>query len=1067
MSWSSVISNIDDLLSEVINNILPATSDVDILVGFFYFSGFKWLYKELKDKKVRILVWMEAEQSIVNSVVRASKVISKQNTIDQMKLVFNNADYLDNLEWLEAIEVYISKIIDGSLEIRKTLEPNHAKLYIFQHEGVFSHWGTLPGTVINGSSNLTYSGLSGRNEFNTIHRDPEMYKTSQEMFDRIWNDESIPITTWGDDDEVVKMIKQETWMKLTKPYYCYLRILSEYFKDYGKVLTPSDLTKWKFEDLDYQTDAIKKGLQIMEEHSGVIIADVVWLWKSVIGSALLWNLWGKSLIIAPPHLTDGWNDYKKDFWLQAEIFSTWSIEKAMEYDSSDTHPAEVILIDEAHKFRNAETIDYGLLHQLCQGRKVILLTATPFNNEPNDIFNLIKLFQIPSNPTIHTKNGLISDFTNLQKKYMDLRKDQRSDAVSEQESLMKTRFISEEIKQIIWPVTVRRSRVDLSIIKTYKENLDKLGYEFSDVWDPKELNFDLWDITSLYVNTLEELVESDEDGNPVYFQGARYKVLSKYISNEDKYKNKIQESLWYDYLLLEWRQRNMPLFIRRLLVARFESSIYAFKNTLRSIISSLEMYEEYLDKIWGVPIVKKWGVPDFDELIEWDFPTGERIDKVKELLESKEWILIEKWDLTSDFTKDLSSDKAYLTELLSQWEDVDIDPKLDHFIQTLKDLKAKDPTRKIVVFSMFADTIEYLKDKLWDRVLVVTGWNKTEKLKKEIKLNFDAWVSKGDQKDDYDILLWTDAVSEWYNLHRAGVIINYDIPYNPTKVIQRIGRINRINKKVFDQLYVYNYFPSVVWEELVNTKKISTLKIKMIATIFWVDVKSLSADEKVESFYKKQIEKEDNILNEEESWDTKYQNDFDTAKRDIPDVLDKIENIPLRTRIKRIDQEWKAWVLLFAKKKSNLVFYFYDNASKEVTPLSLEEWFKYTKSELDEEPFEVSKDFYGAYELIKQTLTRWHQKPDLNTQQKKAYNNADILYEESGDHYFKILKDVIKLWALPLVYMKQLRNITEENFKTEIPIIKKEIQERYLSSILEVSQSYDDETMDLIISEQF
>jgi superfamily II DNA/RNA helicase len=87
------------------------------------------------------------------------------------------------------------------------------------------------------------------------------------------------------------------------------------------------------------------------------------------------------------------------------------------------------------------------------------------------------------------------------------------------------------------------------------------------------------------------------------------------------------------------------------------------------------------------------------------------------------------------------------------------------------------------------------------------------------------------QKNDYDILLGTDAISEGYNLHRAGVIINYDIPYNPTKVIQRIGRINRINKKVFDNLYVYNYFPSIVGEEHVNTKKISTLKIKMIATV--------------------------------------------------------------------------------------------------------------------------------------------------------------------------------------------------------------------------------------------
>lgn len=105
------------------------------------------------------------------------------------------------------------------------------------------------------------------------------------------------------------------------------------------------------------------------------------------------------------------------------------------------------------------------------------------------------------------------------------------------------------------------------------------------------------------------------------------------------------------------------------------------------------------------------------------------------------------------------------------------------------------------------------------------------------------------QRDDYKILVATDAISEGYNLHRAGTVINYDIPYNPTRIIQRIGRINRINKKVFDQLYIYNYFPTDVGESETRTKEISTLKMAMIHAIMGEDTKVLTKDEEIQSYF--------------------------------------------------------------------------------------------------------------------------------------------------------------------------------------------------------------------------
>ena len=134
------------------------------------------------------------------------------------------------------------------------------------------------------------------------------------------------------------------------------------------------------------------------------------------------------------------------------------------------------------------------------------------------------------------------------------------------------------------------------------------------------------------------------------------------------------------------------------------------------------------------------------------------------------------------------------------------------------------PTRKILIFSSYAETVDYLYGALrtrgFNRLLRYSAKLRTRKAMQEINTNFDASLPDRKQVDDYDILIATDAVSEGYNLHRAGVIINYDIPYNPIRVIQRIGRINRINKKVFDKLQILNSFPTATGEGETRIKEI-------------------------------------------------------------------------------------------------------------------------------------------------------------------------------------------------------------------------------------------------------
>ena len=166
--------------------------------------------------------------------------------------------------------------------------------------------------------------------------------------------------------------------------------------------------------------------------------------------------------------------------------------------------------------------------------------------------------------------------------------------------------------------------------------------------------------------------------------------------------------------------------------------------------------------------------------------------------------------------------------------------------------------RKIIIFTEFSDTANYLylqiKNIFKNRVNIYTSKESSStKKKKEIKDNFDAGINIKDQKNDHDILIATDTISEGFNLHRAGTIINYDIPYNPTRVVQRFGRINRMNKRMFDKLYIYNFFPTAIGEKEVNLKRITGIKSLLFNSIFGTDTKVLSGDETLSSFLQKEF----------------------------------------------------------------------------------------------------------------------------------------------------------------------------------------------------------------------
>ncbi|MDD4847653.1 MAG: phospholipase D-like domain-containing protein [Bacteroidales bacterium] len=531
---SCFITNQEKLLSDIINGILPKTDAVDILVGYFYFSGYVELSDNLKDKNIRILVGLDVDLQITKTIREVenfkqnlpSRSSIKEDYYKQFVKIFNDTDFLDTAEKLEQFKMFYEKISDGSLEIRKTSQPCHSKLYLFAYKDSINEGGEDPGALITGSSNLSYQGLTGRLELNARFNEKIYYEEGAKIFQDLW-DSSVVVVGKDNIDEWNNKVMTRVWYKnFYSPYLMYIRVLKEYFDIPTKenLLTPYDITDGKYSNLKYQTDAVQMAMNALDNHNGAIVADVVGLGKSVVASTIARNLKLRTIVICPPHLYKQWESYRDEFGFTATVFSSGKIENALQHFEELRKDNEqfLIIIDEAHRFRNEFTQDYALLHNLCSGNKVLLLTATPFNNEPADIYSLVKLFQIPSRSTLKTVANLGASFKDLIVSYRKLREAQRKGETSDEEVKSKVAIISKNIRSIIGPLVVRRSRLDLQEIAEYAADLVQQDIQLVIPDDPEELTYDLSGLEDLYLSTFD-CINADNSNDETYrFKAARY-----------------------------------------------------------------------------------------------------------------------------------------------------------------------------------------------------------------------------------------------------------------------------------------------------------------------------------------------------------------------------------------------------------------------------------------------------------------------------------------------------------------------------------------------------------------
>ncbi|KAF0152210.1 MAG: helicase [Ignavibacteria bacterium] len=1008
---------------------LDTTKHFDILVGYFRTSGFFRLYKSFESiEKIRILVGLNTDKETFEIIEDSKQTSIDFETHQNTRLSFSS-EVISELEKSEDsfdVEIGVKKFIEflqsGKLEIRAYPSKDlHAKVYIIR----FAENDRDYGRVITGSSNFSESGLVANREFNVELKNSSDVKYALNQFEELWRD-GVDISK-----EYIDTVDTKTWLNdVITPHELYLKFLYEYFKEKISVDKESLSKKYiplNFMELEYQNEAVKDAKTKLEAYGGVFISDVVGLGKTFISALLANELDGYTLVIAPPVLLDeenpgSWPNVFSDFKIAADYESTGKLENILK---QGVEKYKNVIIDEAHRFRSESNITYEQLAQICRGKRVILVSATPLNNTPSDILSQLKLFQSSRNSTIPNVKNLESFFKFLENRLKGLDR-----LTNKDEYLFIVRDNAKQIRdKVLKYLMVRRTRKEVT--RYFYEDMIKQGLKFPDVEDPTPVLYQFDEkIDHAFDYTIKALT------NPA-FNYSRYSPLLYLL--DDKGLSQIQKL----------SQENLKSLMKILIIKRLESSFYAFKNTLNNFIRSYEAFIKAFDD-GSVYISKKYINKIFDYLEDEDYNSIDR------LIEEDRAVKYDASLFSEDLRKKLVSDLATLKQIQALWIVIDTDPKLDEMINLLKtETILKDS--KLIIFTESKDTANYLENELQKvfgtTVLAYTG-NSKAGIKEKIIENFDAKVRK--QKNDIKILVSTEVLSEGVNLHQSNIVINYDIPWNPTRLIQRVGRVNRVDTK-FSKIFTYNFFPTVKSNDFIKLKEAAEAKIHAFIEMLGNDARLLTEGEEIKSHdIFQRLTSKNTITGEDEEVESelKYLEIIRNIRDKDVELFSKIKHLPKKARTaKKYSLTNNSIITYFRKGKLNKYFITNNNETKE---LDFVETAKILDSKFDTKREKIEREFYNFLEKNKEAFKESLLENDLEPSSKGGKDNATKIlrilkskqiknYQGFTDDDDLYIQNVIKLLqegALPKQTTKTLANALEgieepikmlSKIKTNIP----------------------------------
>ena len=998
----------------------PNISEIKIATGYWDLPGMVLIYDELKsflereDTIFQLLIGKDPRIAI--SQQEKIKIKDPSYPKDFIKTDIQNLELKS--EYQKVVKLLLNYCTDdenSKIQVR-VFRKNENEETQFLHSKCYIFNGKDASIGIIGSSNFTQKGLEGNSELNYLETTRQIVKYPVEgnlkghigWFNEKWEISEVWNQTFEEilkESPLAPPPTKPTISELTTPYQVYIKFLQSQWGDMLDSKNTSMLENFlpqEVQKLQYQLDAVNQGYSILKRHGGFILADVVGLGKTMVGVLTIKrflediNREGREknvLIITPPAIKTSWENTielfnDNSFSSHIQIVTIGSIGKLVDSQENEEELEEIeneelnisgldknfglILIDESHKFRNSETQMYKALDNLIENISpqpyVVLLSATPQNNTPSDLKNQIYLFQRERHNTTLDRilgRNLSAFFSKIESQYEQLKKDPKAN----NDELI---ALSRKVRAcVLDDLLVRRTRTDIK--KYYQTDAD--GIKFPQVKGPNLLKYEMSDeLVQLFLDTMEKIAPFSTIKNEIVFEEGslnyyRYRAIEYLVNQEDRnqYKNR--------NLNVENISRRLARIMQILLVKRLESSFSAFKQSLRN----LQQYTENMIMMLKDDVV--FICPDIDVNAELNTELkskkyGKKVTKedcyndIRKKIKQKGGK--NKEFRTADFSEkyivDLQEDKEIIDRLCKRWDRFNDDPKLDIFTreiyQTLFNKEINNPNGydkpKLVIFTEALATLQELKKKIEGRtkykVLAISAENRKEK-ETIIRENFDANYPKELQKDDYDIIITTEVLAEGVNLHRSNVIVNYDTPWNSTRLMQRIGRVNRIGSKE-DFVYIFNFMPTAQSDAQINLVQKAHTKLQAFHAMFGEDNKIFTDAEELINYDKdpKALQK---LVDGEESPYEKYISQLRTLKKENPELYTEIENLefPLQSASQNNADGLVCWVA--SKGGKNL---YMNVKNDEVQKLNTIEMIEKLQCEPNNPALKIPQDFENLYQ---------------------------------------------------------------------------------------------------------
>lgn len=820
---------------------LKSGTKVSIISAYFTIFAYQELRKELnKIDSLRLLFSMPTfvkDKKDINREFKLSGSYESGLAGDRYEMKLKNE--LKQSEIAKECAEWIRK----KVEVR-AYDEEHAlpqKMYIMeQNEGEDSY--------IFGSSDFTSSGLgvvsSNKSEMNTYMKDTASTQTMLDLFNKAWS-----------DNEKVKDVKKALLESLEVVYrentseFIYFVTLYNIFKDYLSDLTEEEIVKSKtgFKDsvvwnklYNFQKDGVLGAIDKLEKYNGCILADSVGLGKTFEALAIIkyYELRNnRVLVLCPKKLRENWLVYRGnrrdnilgEDRLNYDVLNHTDLSRYTGH-SGDINLEEVywenydlIVIDESHNFRNnnnskenKETRYSRLLNQIIKKgvkTRVLMLSATPVNNRMNDLKNQIA-FATEGNDKALSADGIKSIEQTLRKaqmafnKWNDLEEEDKS-----VESLLE--MLEVDYFKLLDMLTIARSRKHIQ--KYY--DTTSIG-KFPERLKPINVKADV-DTKNDFIK-LAELNKLIKSLNLAIYSPMKYVLPSKVEQYSKKYDTNMGKTVFKQ----TDREESLVHLMRINILKRMESSIHSFAITVLKILKNIEGTLEKINTFEDF-------VEDFD-IEELDIEDN-RLDGV--LIGSKN-VKIHLKDIDKiRWESELEADKVILEKILKEANKITVerDKKLVELQKLIKQ-KVENPlnkeNKKIIIFTAFADTAKYLYNNISTYILdelglysaIVTGSDNPKTNLKGVKTEFNNILTnfsprskerRDKDKPEIDILIATDCISEGQNLQDCDYLINYDIHWNPVRIIQRFGRIDRIGSQN-EVIQLVNFWPNMELDEYIN-----------------------------------------------------------------------------------------------------------------------------------------------------------------------------------------------------------------------------------------------------------